>query len=360
MPAIPHPTRRVAFGVFVALQLGLLAACGGGSSDDTGSSTSTGSGSTSTSAGGSASSGNPDATQTAAAQATATQNPMCTAIAPFYWEIGDATGPAASGSTGDGSIGAQTSMLIASASKWVFGSYLVQLRNGRMTDADVQALEMGSGYHSLNYDNCIRLNSAEQNSETVDQCFHSGGNDGFASGDVGHFYYNGGHFQWYADTALQLGGDDNAQLTAAVAAQVGGDWAFSYNSPQLAAGLQTTAADYGHFLRKILLGQLKMHDLLGADPVCTNPRQCSSAIYTPVPWNESWHYSLGHWVEDDPNVGDGSFSSPGAFGFYPWIDSSRRWYGILARQVQGDTGAYYASVQCGRAIRKAWITGQAQ
>ena len=67
----------------------------------------------------------------------------------------------------------------------------------------------------------------------------------------------------------------------------------------------------------------------------------------------SWHYSLGHWVEDDPAVGDGAFSSPGAFWFYPWIDQSKTYYGIVARKDHA--GSAVDSVNCGREIRKAWM-----
>jgi hypothetical protein len=78
---------------------------------------------------------------------------------------------------------------------------------------------------------------------------------------------------------------------------------------------------------------------------------------------EEWQYSLGHWVEDDPDVGDGAFSSPGAFGFYPWIDAQKRFYGILARVDVLNAGSIdltkissISSVRCGRLIRKAWLT----
>jgi len=33
-------------------------------------------------------------------------------------------------------------------------------------------------------------------------------------------------------------------------------------------------------------------------------------------------------------VGDGAFSSPGAFGFYPWIDRTKTNYGVLARSAE--------------------------
>lgn len=319
-----------------------LHGCGGGGSSDTG----TG--------------GSPGSTQkqTAAAQ-TANNNALCTAIAPFYWEIGDKNGAGASGTTGNGTVMSNTSMLIASASKWIFGAFLTQLRNGLPTAADIKALTMNSGYNSLTYADCLRVLPANQAAETVDQCFTSGSNNTYTAANDGKFYYNGGHFQKYADVDLSLGADNSAALTTAVAAQVGQDFAFNYDSPQLAAGLKMTATDYAVFLRKILNNQLAIAGLLGADAVCTNPSTCSTAVYTPIPQTESWHYSLAHWVEDDPAVGDGSFSSPGAFGFYPWIDKGKTTYGILARYDTGGQAAY-DSVQCGRLIRKAWVTGVAQ
>ncbi len=68
---------------------------------------------------------------------------------------------------------ATTPMLIASASKWFFGSYLVQVRDGSLSAQDIEALTMNSGYTNLSYDSCIDLNSAAQDAETVDRCFHA-------------------------------------------------------------------------------------------------------------------------------------------------------------------------------------------
>ncbi len=79
---------------------------------------------------------------------------------------------------------------------------------------------------------------------------------------------------------------------------------------------------------------------------------------TAVPASESWHYSIGHWVEDDRVVGDGAFSSAGAFGFYPRIDAGKASYGIVARSSGAGSG--FESASCGRLIRKAWATAVAQ
>lgn len=307
----------------------------------------------------------PTATSISAATTTATGNATCATIAPFYWEIGDKNGVLASATTGDGSVTSVTPMLIASSSKWLFGAYVVERHSGTLTADDLKALTMKTGYTNFVYGDCLRALPANQAAETVDQCFNSGSNNLYTAANDGKFYYNGGHFQWLADNDLALGPDNSAQLTTDVAAQIGQDFGFSYNSPQLAGGVQSTGADYAIFLRKLLNGQLRIAGMLGSNAVCTNPGNCADAVYTPIPQTESWHYSLAHWVEDDPSVGDGSFSSPGAFGFYPWIDRTKAYYGVLARYDSNTGGAvettpYYTSVVCGRAIRKAWLTGVVQ
>ena len=109
----------------------------------------------------------------------------------------------------------------------------------------------------------------------------------------------------------------------------------------------------------MMAGRLRLGSLLGTAPVCTNPRTCSAAVSAPIPPSESWHYSIGHWVEDDPAAGDGAFSSPGAFGFYPWVDSGRTWWGIVARMARdSDEQEGVASMKCGRRIRAAWLSAR--
>jgi hypothetical protein len=306
-----------------------------------------------------------------AAAATANSSAACLGIQPFYWEIGSREGKLAGGTAsqaGATTPAASTQMLIASSSKWIFGAYVVERRAGQLTANDLAALTMRSGYTGLRYASCIKLLRANQDAETVHDCFVAnnltGANSDFDAAAVGKFHYNGGHFQWLADGDLGLGTTNNASLQSAVAAQVGTDFVFTYDSPQLAGGIQSSGADYAIFLRRILAGGLHIHDLLGSNAVCTNPSTCPDAEYTPIPSSESWHYSLGHWVEDDPVAGDGAFSSPGAFGFYPWIDGGKTTYGVLARHasvtLSGNDPVAVESVVCGRLIRKAWFTGVAQ
>jgi hypothetical protein len=299
-----------------------------------------------------------------AAKNTVANNSNCNSLGDFYWEIGNTDGPLVSGAVGT-TYSSTTEMDIASASKLIFGAYVVEGHKNDLSTADPQqAMRMRSGRVSLQYVLCV-------NKTTVDDCYKAihlnltDRNSDLTAEDAGKFYYNGGHFQWYADVGLSLGDRTNNTLATEMKSQLGQELNIAYSSPQLAAGAHMSAAGYAQFLRKIISGGLAIRDHLGEDSVCTLPSSCpNDAIYSPVdPY--AWHYSWGHWIEDDPNNGDdGAFSSPGAFGFYPWIDASKKYYGILARKAgtidysQGvPVSAAEGSVKCGRSIRAAFLTG---
>jgi len=236
------------------------------------------------------------------------------------------------------------------------------LRGLRRLEAGRRAERVGRQLPSL-HQHFLETNCTSSTATTVDDCL-SGVNGTQDPATVDKYKYGGGHMQKHA-SLLGLGGLDNAALTAEVRSKLGNDFAFSYTAPQLAGGIQTTAGDYAVFLRKLLVGAaspLLIAGMLGDDAVCTNPSTCPTAISNRIDdgtTNESWGYGLGHWIESDPSVGDGSFSSAGAFGFYPWVDQSRTHYGVLARMV-ATQHAGYISAECGRLIRKAWVTGIAQ
>jgi hypothetical protein len=279
-----------------------------------------------------------------AVQQTLQTNPLCTAINNLYWEIGDVHGALASGRAGV-LFGPNTEMNIASASKIVFGAYVVERFKADLSGADFRAMTMRTGYVSLDYTTCV-------SAATVGDCFQTASAHTAADDDL--FFYQGGHFQKYA-MDLGLGADDNAALAAEIASRTGVNLA--YSSPQLAAGVHTSPAMFATFLQRVLSGALALKDHLGENAVCTLPSACPAALSSPVP--EAWHYSWGHWVEDAPGVGDGAFSSPGAFGFYPWIDATKTYYGMLARYALTGNPAV-ESVACGRLLRKAFLTGVPQ
>jgi hypothetical protein len=282
----------------------------------------------------------------------------CAVIQPFYWEVGDKTQRQGSGSVNKAgnatTYTAATPMNIASASKWIYGAYVAQQRGGVLTAQDIQFLNFRSGYTSFGFSGCDRT-------DTVGSCVARDNNSVLNPAHVGKFYYNGGHMQVHANQAapgMGLGALDSARLATEMRRLLGNDIDLSFVQPQLAGGVVTNANNYAVFLRKLLNNQLQLSSLLGKYPVCTNPATCTDALSTPIANGLDWHYSLGHWVEDDPK-GDGAFSSAGAFGFYPWIDAGKTNYGIVAR-FDALGGGGNESAACGALIRKAWLTAQVQ
>src|SRR5882724_2725634 len=303
--------------------------------------------------GGSSGTPPPDnAARAQAATATAQNHSNCSAIRPFYWEIGNQSSALASGSIdlagspGAATYTATTAMPIASASKWLYGAYVAQKRAGVLSAQDITHLHFTSGYTNFNL--CAQT-------DTIKSCLDRGNNGLYSPGTDGKFFYNGGHMQKHA-SLMGLDAMDDAALAIEVGGQLG--ITVAYSQPQPAGGVYSNASTYAVYLRKLLNGQLQMNQLLGSSPVCTSTDTACGAGSTPSPPTEHWHYSIGHWVEDDPTVGDGAFSSAGAFGFYPWIDATKTYYGVLARD--GGAGTGMDSVMCGRLIRKAWVTGTAQ
>ncbi len=363
-----------------------LASCGGGGGSMA---------STSPPGGGGTCSGAPFTTSCQAATQTVANDAMCSAAnisTPFYWEIGDANGPIVSGQSLGTSVTSTTPLLIASASKWIYAAYVVQVRGGPANldpVNDVPFLNFTSGYTYLG--NYPPSNPAcLSKTATVNDCL-AGLPSSPDPSTQGLFDYDSDHMEWHAGTVMSLGADGLQLLATDIQTGLAGATAnfpnlnFQYWNVLLSGGVTTTADDYAAFLREILSHNLLIYSALGADAVCTwpasasvpsNVKQCqtysvanSSAtpIYTAstnAGHPEYWHYSLGHWIEDDPNVGDGAFSSPGALGFYPWIDSSVHYYGLIARQDNNarTSGVFagYTSAECGRLVRKAWMTGVAQ
>jgi hypothetical protein len=295
-----------------------------------------------------------------AATATATTAAECVGLPNFYWEIGDHDGMIASGTYGSPAPTPNTLMNVYSASKWVYAAYVYQRRNGVLTTDDLRSLRMLDGYTQTSP--CLFQSN-------VGGCYNQMDTQDPAA--IGKFYYASGHFQKHAAVDLGLSSKTRAQLATEVHAYLGNDWTFTYARPDLAGGGNSSATEYAKFLRKMLNGTLLLSgSALGSHAVCTytgptDPAtgrvHCETALGTPT--SEATSYSIGHRVENDPvwlaSGGDAAYSSPGVAGFYPWIDATRTYYGVLARSdLRATSGS--ASVACGRLIRKAWLTASPQ
>ncbi|MGD9598710.1 MAG: hypothetical protein AB7G76_00210 [Steroidobacteraceae bacterium] len=308
----------------------------------------------------------------AAAATIAANSGICDDARPFYWEIGGpGGGPIVSGQVGDSPPDRDTVVHLASASKWVLGTYVVQRYNGIPRGVSgakiVQALNMRAGYTNLDDSLCVN-GSAESESYTVADCFFDGDDDGSNSDHdealEETFFYDSGHAQYAAATAtlLNLGDRTTATLLAEVNSQLNLGPTFAYAATNVSGGMQASAADYAVFLQKIMDGTYVIHDRLDFHPVDTACAEWWNCPGSPA-GSVDFHYSLHHWIEDNttgtlPNgkalaAGDGAFSSAGAFGFYPWISNDLLYYGIISRE--GESGVGGDSLVCGRAIRGAFL-----
>jgi hypothetical protein len=319
--------------------------------------------------------GPPMAGSATAATQTAQNNAACTAVQPFYWEIGDANSALASGSStqsGGTPVTAATKWTIASASKWIYGMYVVQNRGGaaNLSAADIKFLNFTSGYTYMDtLTQSATCSAPTSGADSINYCLtlpSSTAGKTYASHDPstdGIFDYDGGHEENHAGQFQpEINSLDTSQLGATIGAGLNvSGITLRYTQPLLAGGIYASANDYSPILRAVLQGQLGMLDALGTHAVCAWVGAGCNAASSPAA-TVKWHYSVAHWVEDDPASGDGAFSSPGAFGFYPWIESNKRFYGVISRYAtaNGEIQNGLASSQCGHALRAAWETGIAQ
>ncbi|MBC7844134.1 MAG: hypothetical protein H7099_17625 [Gemmatimonadaceae bacterium] len=283
---------------------------------------------------------------------------LCADIRPFYWEIGDRLGSVAGGSVNRAGsatrYGAQTAMPIGAASQWMYAVYVATRRQAIPASEDIFALSLRSGYTSFSDVPCDPI-------ESVADCGRRGSNGVATPSHFGRFFYGSGHAQRHAvepPPGMNLGSFSRVTLGRELQRVLGTDIDLTYTTPQVADGIRTTPAAYALFLQKILGSRLRFGFLLGNNATCTNPATCATAISTPLGTELNWSYSLGHWVENDSALGDGAFSSPGALGFYPWINAAVDTYGIVARV--DSAGGILASARCGALLRKSWFTAGMQ
>ena len=111
-------------------------------------------------------------------------------------------------------------------------------------------------------------------------------------------------------------------------------------NPRIAGGASSTIEDYARLMAAMLGGNLVVL------PNFIQDRTAGTATaYTPIaPVFGDWHYALGSWRECDAVpfasacASQQLVSSPGAFGWTPWIDLDRGYWAIIGMQ-QGAGGS---------------------
>ena len=109
----------------------------------------------------------------------------------------------------------------------------------------------------------------------------------------------------------------------------------SVTNPRVSGGAVVNAADYALILKSVLAGEL----VSDQGTFFTDFSGDVNYVYRPNAAGESaWRYGLGYWVECDlaqfsqtclTNV---TISSPGAFGFTPWVDFEHGYFGVIAME----------------------------
>ena len=161
-------------------------------------------------------------------------------------------------------------------------------------------------------------------------------------GDV--YYYGPAHLQVAAYMAQIASGVSYVDLfKAQVATPLNLSAATGFVSPSLtnpraSAGAQSTVADYSEILRALLAGEL-ITDLTTFTLDRTDNASFGHRPKGIEDANVDWHYGLGFWRECEFAVWDNScanhvvISSPGAFGWNPWVDLEENYYGLIAMDV---------------------------
>lgn len=290
-------------------------------------------------------------------------NAECKKIDAFYWEFGTASGKLYSGSKGNKYL-ADTSVKIASASKWLFGTYVYEVMKGRVTREQKEFLQMRSGYTNMHNLSCLR-----DKVKTVRDCFLAeaklgrlfgrGSNAELTEKNKGKFFYNGGHGQALAiQPEIDLADKDKDALGKTISSKLNLK-EVTYNFPQLAGGGVTTATTYAQFLRNLMADKYYLSKFLTIDSGVCAHHACGAkeVAESPIPKDLKWWYGSHYWIEKDDQGQTLAYSSPGLFGFYPWITSDKKYYGLISQQGRArDRGE--TSILCGIALRETFLKQQ--
>lgn len=293
-----------------------------------------------------------------AAVNTANSSPDCTGLGDFYWEVG--TGTAKSFGFSRGTSVTETSVMpLASSSKWLYASAYVQSKGYLNLSADEKKrLNFTSGFLEGADATCGDAGT------TVSACYGSSyKNVAYNSLQDGNFYYDGGHLQKLAlDDMPSRTGTGVASVVDWLNNQLGTSLPQSPSAVAVAGGFWGSAAQYRVFLQKLLTNQYAMSVRLNADAVPAYPGG-PGVTYTPWQTGQAY-YGLGHWLERESVNGTWTVtghSSPGMFGFYPWVEAGKSQYMILARVRTNTTGGEGEfSRVCAHKVLTAYTSGVVQ
>ena len=200
-----------------------------------------------------------------------------------------------------------------------------------------QLLSFRSG---LNY-SILQSPCAADSSTTLEDCAMSFYDRGVLSEPGDEFFYGPGHMTvagHMVEQATGIGYADffEAELASALGLLNTKIENPSRANPRVAGGAESTPAEYSEILRALLAGEL-ITDLNAftrdrTDSVSFLERPSTAELFG------DWHYGLGFWRECDGSQFSAAcsdeivISSPGAFGWTPWIDFQNNYYALIASE----------------------------
>ena len=321
-----------------------------------------------------------------AGQALERWQPVCTLLDDTEWlkngtvRLGDERGTLLSWSRGD--ITAQTPVEIASATKWLSSATLLSLVDEGTLELDAPLSDHLAFIstdpndpeseitlrHALSFTTGIQVRPAERTcvrdgDVTLAACAAELLQSRLVSRPGAVFYYGPAHLHLAGAAAQQATGESFERLfRSRVGDVVGMSEQTTYartspSNPWVSGGVTSTVEDYERFLLALLRGELLAlwQDEMHRDHTPSGEVELG---YSPLePLAQQWHYGLGSWLEcNAPVYGEWCaaaqiVSSPGAYGFHPWIDRAQRRYGIIGVRRSALFGASFDSVRLAQRLR---------
>jgi D-alanyl-D-alanine-carboxypeptidase/D-alanyl-D-alanine-endopeptidase len=134
--------------------------------------------------------------------------------------------------------------------------------------------------------------------------------------------------------------------------------ALGTSNPLIAGGIRATMNEYARFLGLVYnRGSYQGNGLIGASLFTEQASEpypnavIGNSPFTSIALN--FHYGLTAWLEcTPPAVNCGVLSSPGAFGFTPWVDRDGGYYAIIGMEVsESQSGVVNFSVQLAQDLK---------
>lgn len=241
---------------------------------------------------------------------------------------------------------------IASASKWLSGAVLMSLVDDKIVDLDkpigdvLKELPEDKGPLTLRrlFSHTSGLTSDVQTAQrwtiTMDEAARAIAETTLVAQPGAEFRYGGASMQLAAAVMVEASGESWHDLFKARIADPCGMTATQFGrrsmapNPQVAGGASSTLSDYARFLSmlaaggtvggKRVLSEAAVAEMLKDQ---TRGADLTKASLMRIVGGDG--YGIGNWVDARNTKGESTAnSSPGAFGFTPWIDHERKIVGV--------------------------------